>query len=165
MLVPISWIKDYVDIDIPIELLAERLTVAGLEVAHLKYIGLPQVEVPGVRMPRSDHLVWDRENILLARIVEVKAHPNADKLVLAMVQFGGDELEQCVTGASNLLVYKDQGEINPPIWGAFAREGARVWDGQKEKPRIMTLKGKELRGIYNKSMVCFREGIGHFRRA
>ena len=55
MLVPISWIKDYVEIDIPVELLAERLTVAGLEVAHLKYIGLPQVEVPGVRMPRSDH--------------------------------------------------------------------------------------------------------------
>ena len=160
MLVPISWIKDYVEIDIPVELLAERLTVAGLEVAHLKYIGLPQVEVPGVRMPRSDHLVWDRENILLARIVEVKPHPNADKLVLAMVDYGGDELEQCVTGASNLFVYKDQGEINPPIWGAFAREGARVWDGQSEKPRIMTLKGKELRGIYNKSMVCSEKELG-----
>ena len=160
MLVPISWIKDYVDIDIPVELLAERLTVAGLEVAHLRYIGLPQVEVPGVRMPRSDHLVWDRENILLARIVEVEAHPNADKLVLAMVDYGGDELEQCVTGASNLFVYKDQGEINPPIWGAFAREGARVWDGQSEKPRIMTLKGKELRGIHNKSMVCSEKELG-----
>ena len=105
-------------------------------------------------------LVWDRENILLARIVEVKPHPNADKLVLAMVDYGGDELEQCVTGASNLFVYKDTGEINPPIWGAFAREGARVWDGQSEKPRIMTLKGKELRGIYNKSMVCSEKELG-----
>ncbi len=160
MLVPISWIKDYVDIDIPVELLAEKLTVAGLEVAHLRYIGLPQAEVPGVRMPRSDHLVWDREKLLLARVVEVKAHPNADKLVLAMVDYGGEELEQCVTGASNLFAYKGQGEINPPVWGAFAMEGARVWDGHSDKPRLMTLKGKELRGIYNKSMVCSEKELG-----
>ena len=89
MLVPISWLRDYVDIDIPIELLAERLTVAGLEVAHLKYIGLPQATVPGVLMPRSDHLVWDRDKLLLGRIVEVKAHSNADRLVLALVDYGG----------------------------------------------------------------------------
>ncbi|MDE2818150.1 MAG: phenylalanine--tRNA ligase subunit beta [Chloroflexota bacterium] len=160
MLVPISWIKDYVDIDIPVELLAEKLTVAGLEVAHLRYIGLPQADVPGLRMPRSDHLVWDREKLLLARVVEVKAHPNADKLVLAMVDYGGEELEQCVTGASNLFKYQGQGEINPPIWGAFAMEGARVWDGHSDKPRQMTLKGKELRGIYNKSMVCSEKELG-----
>ena len=160
MLVPISWIKDYVDIDIPVELLAEKLTVAGLEVAHIRYIGLPQAEAPGVHMPRSDHLVWDREKLLLARVVEVKAHPNADKLVLAMVDYGGQELEQCVTGASNLFEYQGQGEINPPIWGAFAMEGARVWDGHSDKPRVTTLKGKELRGIYNKSMVCSEKELG-----
>jgi hypothetical protein len=37
MLVPVSWLKDYVDIDIPIELLAEKMTAAGLEVAALHY--------------------------------------------------------------------------------------------------------------------------------
>ena len=160
MLVPISWIKDYVDIDIPVELLAERLTVAGLEVTHLKYIGVPQSDVPGVRMPRSDHLVWDRETILLGRVVEVKSHPNADKLVLAMVDYGGDDLEQCVTGATNLFDYKDKGEITPPIWSAFATDGAKVWDGHSEKARVMTLKGKELRGIHNKSMVCSEKELG-----
>ena len=40
MLTPISWLRDYVDIDIPAEALAERLTLAGLEVAHIHYIGL-----------------------------------------------------------------------------------------------------------------------------
>ncbi len=160
MLVPISWLKDYVDIDVPVELLAERLTVAGLEVAHIKYIGLPQRKVPGVQMPRSDHLVWDHDKLLLGRIVEVKAHPRADRLVLAMVDYGGAELEQCVTGATNLFGYKDQGEINPPIWSAFAMEGATVWDGHSEKPKRMTLKGKELRGIYNKSMVCSEKELG-----
>lgn len=160
MLVPISWLKEYVDINVPVELLAERLTVAGLEVAHLKYIGLPQQTIPGVRMPSSDHLVWDREKLLLARIDEVKAHPNADRLVLAMVDYGGEELEQCVTGATNLFSYKDQGPISPPIWSAFAMEGSEVWDGQSDKPKRMTLKGKELRGIFNRSMVCSEKELG-----
>ena len=160
MLVPISWIKDYVDINLPVELLAERMTLAGLEVAQLRYIGLPQADVPGVRMPRSDHLVWDREKLLLGRIMEVKAHPNADRLVLAMVDYGGPELEQCVTGAANLFTYKDQGEISPPIWSGFAMEGAVVWDGHSEKRRRMTLKGKELRGIHNRSMVCSEKELG-----
>ena len=160
MRVPISWIKDFVDIDIPVELLAERMTVAGLEVAQIQYIGLPQTDEPGVRMPRSDHLVWDREKLLLGRIVEVKAHPNADRLVLAMVDYGGEALEQCVTGATNLFIYKDLGEIDPPIWGAFAMEGAVVWDGHSEKKRRMTLKGRELRGIFNRSMVCSEKELG-----
>ena len=160
MLVPVSWLRDYVDIDIPIELLAERLTVAGLEVAHIRYIGLPQELAPGVRMPRSDHLVWDREKLLLGRIVEVKSHPQADRLVLAMVDYGSAELEQCVTGASNLFPYKDRGEIKPRIWSAFAMEGAKVWDGHSAKARQMTLKGKDLRGIFNKSMVCSEKELG-----
>ena len=160
MLVPISWLKDYVDIDIPVELLAERLTVAGLEVAHVNYIGVPQQQVEGVQMPTSDHLVWDREKLLLGRIVEIKDHPDANSLVLAMVDYGGDELEQCVTGAPNLFDYSGKGEINPPIWTAFAREGATVWDGHSDTPKLMTLKGKKLRGIYNKSMVCSEKELG-----
>jgi phenylalanyl-tRNA synthetase beta chain len=160
MLVPISWIKDYVDIDIPVELLAERLTVAGLEVAHVNYIGVPQQHVDGVVMPTSNHLVWDREKLLHGRIVEVKAHPDAHSLVLAMVDYGGEELEQCVTGAPNLFDYKDKGEINPPIWTAFAMEGATVWDGHSDEPKLTTLKGKKLRGVYNKSMVCSEKELG-----
>ena len=160
MLVPISWLRDYVDIDIPVELLAERLTLAGLEVAHLRYIGLPQQRLPDLRQPSSDHLVWERDKLLLGRIVEVRAHPNADRLVLAMVDYGADELEQCVTGAPNLFPYKDQGEITPPIWSAFAMEGATVWDGHSDKRRKMTLKGRELRGIYNRSMVCSEKELG-----
>ncbi|MCY4466100.1 MAG: phenylalanine--tRNA ligase subunit beta [Chloroflexi bacterium] len=160
MLVPISWLRDFVDMDIPVELLAERLTLAGLEVAQIRYIGVPQQHLPDLRQPTSDHLVWERDKLLLGRICEVRAHPNADRLVLAMVDYGADELEQCVTGAPNLFPYKDQGFINPPIWSAFAQEGATVWDGHSDKPRTMILKGRELRGIYNKSMVCSEKELG-----
>ncbi len=160
MLVPISWLKDFVEIDIPVELLAERLTLAGLEVAHIHYIGVPQQQVDGVNWPTSDHLVWDREKLVLGAIREIKAHPDADRLVLAMVDYGGDALEQCVTGAPNLFAYKDQGKLETPLWTAFAHEGATVWDGHSDERKLMTLKGRKLRGIYNKSMVCSEKELG-----
>lgn len=160
MQIPLSWLKEYVDIDIPVELLAEKLTTAGLEVAQLEYIGLPQQHVEGVRMPPSDHLVWDREKLVLGAIHEVRQHPNADKLVLAFVDYGAGELEQCVTGAPNLFAYKDIGPLALPLWTAFAKEGAEVWDGHSDEPKRMILKEKPLRGIPNRSMVCSEKELG-----
>ncbi|MEO8397519.1 MAG: phenylalanine--tRNA ligase subunit beta, partial [Chloroflexota bacterium] len=160
MLVPVSWLKQFVDITVPVELLAERLTAAGLEVGHIHYIGLPQTQVEGVRWPRSSHLVWDRDKLLLGAIREVKPHPNADRLVLAMVDYGDTELEQCVTGAPNLFEYKDKGIIDPPVWTVFAAEGAEVWDGHSDEPKRMILKEKPLRGIPNRSMVCSEKELG-----
>ena len=160
MLVPVSWLREFVDIDVPIEALAERMTAAGMEVEHIQYIGVPQQFVEGVRQPISDHLVWDREKLLLGAIREVKAHPNADRLVLAMVDYGGDELEQCVTGAPNLFPYKDKGALEKPLWTAFAKEGAEVWDGHSAEPKRMILKEKPLRGIPNRSMVCSEKELG-----
>ena len=165
MLVPVSWLKDYVDIDIPVELLAERLTLAGLEVAEIRYIGVPQQHIEGIRVPPSDHLVWDREKILLGAIREVKSHPNADKLVLAMVDYGGDELEQCVTGAENLFKYKDAGPLDAPLWTPFAKEGSEVWSQDKKSGEIsrMTLKQIELprgSGVISRSMVCSEMELG-----
>ncbi|MBN2469776.1 MAG: phenylalanine--tRNA ligase subunit beta [Anaerolineae bacterium] len=162
MLVPISWIKDFVDIpaDMPAEVLAERLTLAGLEVGKIKYIGVPQGQIPGMTIPPSDHLVWDREKLVLGKIVEVKSHPDADRLVIAMVEYGGAELEACVTGAPNLYPYKDAGPLDPPLWSPFAKEGAEVWDGHSDTPQRMILKGRKLRGVYNKSMVCSEKELG-----
>lgn len=158
MQIPLSWLKDFVDIDIAPELLAEKLTLAGLETS-LTYIGVPQQHIDGVRQPPSDHLVWDRERIKLGRILEVKPHPDADRLVLAMVDHGG-EVEQCVTGAPNLFQYRGIGPLTEPLWTAIALEGAEVWDGHSETPKRMVLKGKPLRGIFNKSMVCSEKELG-----
>lgn len=160
MLIPVSWLREYVDINVPIEVLAEKLTLAGMEVAHINYIGIPQGFVEGIRWPVSDHLVWDRDKILLGKIVEVKPHPDADRLVLAMVDYGADELEQCVTGAPNLFEYRGTGPLSTPVWAPLALEGAEVWDGHSEEPVRMVLKGKKLRGIYNRSMVCSAKELG-----
>jgi len=161
MRVPLSWLKDYVDIAITAEELAERLTLAGLEVATLEYIGVPQGEAPaGMIVPPSDHLVWVRDKIVLGAIREVKPHPNADKLVLAMVDYGKSELEQVVTGAPNLYPYKGVGLLDPPLFTALALEGAEVFDGHAETPTRMILKEKALRGIPNRSMVCSEKELG-----
>lgn len=160
MQVPVSWLKTFVDIDVPIELLAEKLTLAGLEVASITYIGVPQGHVEGIRWPKSEHLVWDRSKLVLGAIHEVKPHPNADRLVMAMVDYGGAELEQTVTGAPNLFEYKGKGVLEKPLWTAFALEGAEVWDGHSDELKRMILKEKPLRGIPNRCMVCSEKELG-----
>lgn len=161
MRVPLSWLKDYVTISISAEELAERLTLAGLEVKALEYIGVPQGEAPaGITVPPSDHLVWARDKIVLGAIREVKPHPNADRLVLAMVDYGGESLEQVVTGAPNLYPYVGKGELNPPLYAPLALEGAEVYDGHAEGRQRMILKERTLRGIPNRAMVCSAKELG-----
>jgi phenylalanyl-tRNA synthetase beta chain len=143
MRVPISWLKEFVDIPLPIEELAERLTLAGLEVAALERIG-----VPGSPLP------WDRERILVGRVREVAPHPNADRLVLATVEYGADRVKTVVTGAPNLRV----GEQGQRV--AFALEGARLWDAYADTPQIITLKGRKVRGIYSDGMICSERELG-----
>jgi phenylalanyl-tRNA synthetase beta chain len=63
MRVPISWLKEYVDIVLPIQELAERLTLAGMEIDAVEQIG--------------DW--WDAETLLVGQVVAVLPHPNADR--------------------------------------------------------------------------------------
>lgn len=161
MRIPLSWLKDYVTITISAEELAERLTLAGLEVTHIEYIGVPQGAAPeGITVPPSDHLVWARDKIVLGAIREVRAHPNADRLVLAMVDYGGPAPAQVVTGAPNLFPFKDKGPLNPPLLSPYAMEGAEVYDGHAAGRQRMIIKEKALRGIPNSSMVCSAKELG-----
>lgn len=154
MRVPLSWLKEYVDLTLTADELAAKLTVFGLEVGKVEYIGLP-----GGRDP--ERLVWDRDLLLLGRILLVEQHPNADKLVLATVDYGTAEPEIVVTGAPNLFPYVGQGDLSGrDLYTAFALEGAEVYDGHKEGLVKMKLKGKALRGIYNKCMVCSEKELG-----
>ena len=154
MRVPISWLKDYVDIQLPVEALAEKLTVAGLEVEKIHYLG-----IPGGR--DRERLVWDRQKLVLGHILQVAQHPNADRLVLATVDYGADELETVVTGAPNLFEYVGQGDISHlQLYSPFALEGVVLYDGHKEGQVKMTLKGRKVRGILNRCMLCSEKELG-----
>lgn len=143
MRVPISWLKEFVDVPVPVPELADRLTFAGLEVAAVERIGLPGSALP-----------WDRERLLVGRIREVTAHPNADRLVLATVEYGPDRVKTVVTGATNLTV----GDSGQKV--AFALEGARLWDAYAETRQTLTLKGRKVRGVYSDGMVCSERELG-----
>ena len=56
MRVPLSWLREYVDIDLPVPELAELLTNAGLEVESIETVGLPGAA-----------LEWDRERIAILK--------------------------------------------------------------------------------------------------
>ncbi len=149
MKVPVSWLKDYVDITIPIEELANRLTLAGMEVEHIEYYGVP-----------GSDLVWDREKIVIAQILEVKPHPNADRLVLADVNYGGAAPHQVVTGAPNLFHLKGKGRLADGPKAVFAKEGSVLYDGHQAGQVKMTLKPAKLRGVKSDSMVCSEKELG-----
>src|SRR5512136_871160 len=143
MRVPISWLKEFVDIPIPVTDLAERLTFAGLEVASVETLGLPGSGLP-----------WDRERMVVGRVLEVKPHPNADRLVLATVDYGAGRVKTVVTGAPNLKV----GDSGQKV--AFALEGARLRDAYSATPGIATLTGRKVRGVYSDGMVLSERELG-----
>jgi len=154
MRVPISWLSDYVDITLSVEALAEKLTIAGVEVTDIDYIGIPGGN-------DGSRLLWDREKIIVGHIQEVSRHPDADRLVLARVDYGGDENEVVVTGAPNLFPYLDQGDISDrKLYSPFALEGATLYDGHKDGRVKMKLKGRKLRGVYNRCMLCSEKELG-----
>jgi len=87
MKIPLSWLKDFVDINLPIEEMAKLLTMAGLEVEEIRYVGLPLPK--GKTEGRSGgHLrqeiktsgiEWHPQEIVVGAILEVMPHPNADR--------------------------------------------------------------------------------------
>jgi phenylalanyl-tRNA synthetase beta chain len=167
MKVPLSWLKDYVDVDMPVEELARMLTMAGVEVEEIRYVGLPMPESPGetqgdaraTRQTNITGLAWDRDKIVVGAVLEVMPHPNADRLVLCRLDDG--EREHIVlTGAPNLFPYKGKGPLEKPLKVAYAREGARIYDGHQSGWKLMTLKRAKIRGVESYSMACSEKELG-----
>jgi phenylalanyl-tRNA synthetase beta chain len=160
MLIPLSWLKDYIDLDLPVEEVARALTMAGLEVDSIKLIGLPMPEsADGLREFRMDGLPWSREHFVVAEILEVLPHPNADRLVLCRLNDGSGE-RIVLTGAPNLYEFKGAGVLPQPIKVAYAREGARLYDGHQPGWVLTTLKKTKIRGVDSDSMVCSEKELG-----
>ena len=158
MKLPLSWLKDYVDIHLDLEQLAKTLTMSGLEVDSVTLIGLPMP--PGDKHEfKYSGLTWDREKIVVAVITEVLPHPNADRLVLCKLNDG--QAEQLVlTGAPNLFEYKNLGPLQPALKVAYAKEGAQIYDGHQPGQVLTTLKRAKIRGVDSYSMVCSEKELG-----
>lgn len=127
---PLSWLRDYVDVTLGANQVAQLLTLAGIETE--------------VHDPRAEE--WER--IWVGRIARLERHPNADKLQLATVEYGRLK-KTVVTGASNLT----EGDIVP-----YAEVGARLIDGRTGQPA--TLEPKTIRGVRSEGMVCSERELG-----
>ncbi len=149
MRVPLSWLKEFVDISLSPDALADLLTLSGLEVAEVEKIGVEGAELP-----------WDADKIVIGNILEVKQHPNADRLVLADVDYGATEPHTVVTGAPNLFPYRGQGRLAHPLKGIYAKEGATLYDGHAEGKVKAVLKGKPVRGVMSDAMLCSEKELG-----
>ena len=120
MQVSIKWLKDYIDIEIGAEELAERLTMAGIPVENVI---------------RADEGL---DKVVTGKIEQLEKHPDSDHMLVCMMNVGGSELLQIVTGAPNVK----QGQIVP-----VALVGANLPCGKK------IAKGK-LRGVVSNGMLC-----------
>ncbi len=159
MKVPLSWLKEYIDLDQSLEDLARLMTMAGLEVESVEVVGLPLPE-PGEKQEFSfSGLSWAADKFVVAQIDEVMPHPNADRLVLCRLNDGSQELV-VLTGAPNLFPYKGQGPLAAPLKVAYAREGARLYDGHQPGQVLTTLKRAKIRGVDSFSMVCSEKELG-----
>ena len=83
MRVPLSWLREFVDVQLTPEQLAERLTLLGMEVKHIERWGA------------------DWQNVVTGELLTVERHPRADRLHLTTVTVGGETLS-IVCGADNI---------------------------------------------------------------
>jgi len=86
MKVPLSWLSDYVDVDLSADALAERLTLLGMEVKGIERWGAE----------------W--RNVVIGELLSIEKHPRADRLSLTRVRVGDGEPLDIVCGATNIRV-------------------------------------------------------------
>jgi phenylalanyl-tRNA synthetase beta chain len=120
MKVPMAWLREYAPTDMPVDELAELMTHRG-------------VKVEGVLHPWAG-----LEDVVVARVLEVRDHPDSDKLCVARIQHGSGETE-LVVGVRNMRA----GDLVP-----WAGPGARV--PVLEEP----LGRREIRGVTSDGMLC-----------
>ncbi len=159
MKIPLSWLKDYIDIDLSLEDLARTLTMVGLEVEEIQVVGLPLPENTSRQEFKFTGLPWDPEKFIVAQIDEVMPHPDADRLTLCRLYDGTQEWV-VLTGAPNLFPYKGMGTLEQPLKVAYAREGAILYDGHKPGSELTKLKRTKIRGVESFSMVCSEKELG-----
>ncbi|HEX5467136.1 MAG TPA: phenylalanine--tRNA ligase subunit beta [Candidatus Limnocylindrales bacterium] len=127
MRVPLSWLADYVDLELSPEALAERLTLLGMEVQGIERIGA------------------DWQEVVIGELLEVKPHPNADRLSLTRVRVEPGGLErEIVCGATNIAAGQ---RIPVALPGAVLPGGRRI----ERAPKM---------GVVSDGMLCSGDELG-----
>ena len=131
MKVPLSWLKEYINVNLSPEEIAHQLTMAGNEVDSIEKIGI-------------------MDNVYTGKIIHIEKHPNADRLNLVTVSLINEEYK-VVCGANNI-------NMNDKI--VFAKEGAILHDPYSDDSKLRKLKKSKIRGVLSSGMVCSAKELG-----
>lgn len=126
MKVPLSWLRELVDITLPLPELVHRLNMSGTEVEAVIQVGAD----------------WD--NVVVATVVGLVTHPNADTLFVATLDDGSGSPVTVVTGATNLKV----GVQVPYVRPGGSLPGGRI------------IEAATLRGVDSAGMLCSADELG-----
>lgn len=125
MNVSMNWLRDYAEVNCDTATFMDKMTMSGSNVEGVEEIG------EGIT------------GVVVAKILEIEKHPDADKLVVTQVDIG-TETVQIVTGANNISV----DDLVP-----VALPGAELAEGLK-------IKAGKLRGVESNGMMCSVEEMG-----
>ena len=131
MKAPVSWLRDFVSIDIDVEELASRLALSGTEVERVMEVGVP----------------GDAENLdryVVGKVLECGRHPDADRLSVCKVEVGEGASRTIVCGAPNVATGQTVAVVLP---------GGILADGT-------VIKEAKLRGIVSAGMILSEAEIG-----
>jgi phenylalanyl-tRNA synthetase beta chain len=132
MRAPLSWLREYVTVDATAEEIADRLYISSLQVDHLLDVGVPDVD-------------GNVGRFLVGRVLEVAAHPNADRLRVCHVDVGEGDARQIVCGAWN---FEAGATVAVALPGAYLP----IFD--------QPLDERELRGQASRGMILAEDEIG-----
>jgi phenylalanyl-tRNA synthetase beta chain len=130
MKVPVSWLRDYVPLEMPLDDLATRLSISSAEVEGIERRGVPDTN-------------GNLGRFLVGRVVEAVKHPNADRLQLCRVDVGDEEPLQIVCGAWN---------FGPGATVAVALPGAVL-------PGGLELERRKVRGELSNGMILAEDEV------
>jgi phenylalanyl-tRNA synthetase beta chain len=132
MKISYNWLKQFINVDLPLEEVCEKLTMSGLEVEHIT---------------ETESIKGGLKNLIVGEVISKIKHPNADALNLTTVDIGHADLLSIVCGAKNIAA--GQKVVVAPI-------GTTIHSGTDS----FKIKKAKIRGEVSEGMICAEDEIG-----
>ncbi len=109
MNISLSWLKQYVDIDVPVEELCDRMIRSGFEVEDIQ------------------NLADTMKNVVVGKILRIEKHPDSDHLQICQVDIGQEEPVQIITGAQNIF---EGAYVPAALHNSYLPDGTHITKGK-----------------------------------
>lgn len=133
MKISINWLKSVLAVEAPVEEIAHKLSVSGLEVEHIE---------------EWESLPGGLKGFVVGEVLTCEKHPDADRLKITTVNIGSDEPLNIVCGAPNVAA--GQKVIVATVGTLIQMEGKEPFEIKKSK----------IRGAESAGMICAEDEMG-----